>query len=72
MSPVVSIVSSKGQITLPLEVRKRLGLQQGDPVLFEEKDGIIMLRKRPKVDVSWAIGLAATLGEWEDDLDDGI
>ena len=72
MSPVVAIVSSKGQITLPQTVRKTLGLHQGDPVLFEEKDGVILLRKRPKVDATWAAGLAATLSEWEDTLDDNL
>ncbi len=29
-----STISSKGQITVPLEVRKRLGLQVGDRVEF--------------------------------------
>ncbi len=72
MSPAVAIVSSKGQITLPQTVRQTLGLQQGDPVLFEEKDGVILLRKRPKVDAHWAAGLAMTLSEWEDELDDGL
>ena len=72
MSPVVAIVSSKGQITLPHTVRQTLGLQQGDPVLFEERDGVVLLRKRPKVDAIWAAGLAATLSEWEDTLDDDL
>jgi AbrB family looped-hinge helix DNA binding protein len=72
MSPAVAIVSSKGQITLPQAVRQSLGLHQGDPVLFEERDGIIVLRKRPKVDAPWAAGLSATLSEWEDTLDDGL
>jgi AbrB family looped-hinge helix DNA binding protein len=72
MPPVVAIVSSKGQITLPQSVRRSLGLHQGDPVLFEEKDGVITLRKRPKVDASWAAGLSATLSEWEDSLDDDL
>ena len=30
-----SKVTSKGQITLPLEVRKRLGIGQGDQVEFD-------------------------------------
>lgn len=34
-----SSISSKGQITVPLEVRKRLGLKEGDRVEFVvEKD----------------------------------
>ena len=30
-----STVTSKGQITIPAEVRKRLGLREGDHVAFE-------------------------------------
>ena len=46
MSPVVAIVSSKGQITV--------------------------LRKRPRVDATWAAGLSTTLSEGEDTLDDEL
>ena len=72
MSPAIAILSSKGQITLPQVVRQALGLHQGDPVLFEEKDGVIVLRRRPRIDATWADGLSATLSEWEDTLDDGL
>jgi AbrB family looped-hinge helix DNA binding protein len=72
MSPVIAIVSSKGQVTLPQSVRQSLGLKRGDPVLFEEKDGDIVLRKRPRVDTTWAAGLSATLSEWDDSLDDEL
>ncbi len=37
-------VSSKGQITVPLEVCKRLGLKQGSRVEFVIKDGITFLQ----------------------------
>lgn len=30
-------ITSKGQITIPLEVRKKLGLRPGDKIVFEEK-----------------------------------
>lgn len=29
-------ITSKGQITIPLEVRKKLGLRPGDKIVFEE------------------------------------
>ena len=32
--PQSSTVSSKGQITVPLEIRRRLGLKEGDRVEF--------------------------------------
>lgn len=40
----IATVTSKGQITIPQEVRKRLGLKQGDQVAFEVQDGIIVLK----------------------------
>jgi antitoxin PrlF len=36
-----SSVSSKGQITLPIEIRKRLGIEPGDKVSFSlEEDSV--------------------------------
>jgi AbrB family looped-hinge helix DNA binding protein len=39
-------VTSKGQITVPLEVRKALGLQTGDRVLFRVVEGRALLRRQ--------------------------
>jgi antitoxin PrlF len=40
-------VTSKGQITLPIALRKRLGIGPGDSVLFETKgDQIVVLPQR--------------------------
>ena len=37
-------ISSKGQITVPIAVRKRLGVKQGDRVEFVVVDGLAVLR----------------------------
>ncbi len=37
-------VSSRGQITLPASVRKRLGIQSGGIVTLEERDNVVVLR----------------------------
>jgi antitoxin PrlF len=42
--PPSSTISSKGQITVPLEVRKRLGLRTGDRVEFVIDQGRTSLR----------------------------
>jgi AbrB family looped-hinge helix DNA binding protein len=42
--PPSSTISSKGQVTVPLEVRHRLGLQQGDRVEFVFEEGKTVLR----------------------------
>lgn len=37
-------VTSKGQVTIPADIRRKLRLKTGDKVLFIEKDdGVIML-----------------------------
>ncbi len=40
-----STLSSKGQVTIPHEVRERLGLRAGTAVEFELRDGEAVLRK---------------------------
>lgn len=36
----IATVTSKGQITIPIEVRKKLGLKSGDQInFFEDQDG---------------------------------
>ena len=40
-----SVVSPKGQITLPVEARTKLGLVPGTPVHFEVREGGLLLRK---------------------------
>ena len=39
-------ITSKGQITLPKEVRKRLGVGPGDEVEFAEENGRYVLTKK--------------------------
>ena len=38
-----SSITSKGQVTIPSELREKFQLQPGDKVLFEEKGGVITL-----------------------------
>lgn len=48
--PPSSTISSKGQVTVPIEVRQRLGLKQGDRVEFVFEDGRTVLRPfRPAI-----------------------
>jgi AbrB family looped-hinge helix DNA binding protein len=42
--PPSSTISSKGQVTVPIEVRRRLGVKQGDRVDFVFEDGKTVLR----------------------------
>lgn len=42
--PPSSTISSKGQVTVPIEVRRRLGLKAGDRVDFVYEEGRTVLR----------------------------
>ena len=36
-------ISVKGQVTIPIAIRKMLGIKEGDKVVFAEKNGNIVL-----------------------------
>jgi len=36
-------VTVKGQITIPIEIRRKLGVRNGDKILFVEEDGRIYI-----------------------------
>lgn len=38
-------ITSKGQITIPKEIREKLELKKGDKLVLVEKDGNVILRK---------------------------
>ncbi len=74
----IVILSSKGQIVIPVKVRKKFSLKEGDSlVLVEEKDAI---RLQPLVNLSelWGIDnlkntrqvLNEVRKEWDDELED--
>jgi AbrB family looped-hinge helix DNA binding protein len=41
----ISSISEKGQVTVPKEIRKILGLKAGDKVVFISRGGQILIRK---------------------------
>ena len=36
-------VTAKGQVTIPIEIRKKLGIKNGDKILFVEESGRIYM-----------------------------
>lgn len=40
----LATISSKGQVTIPQEIRERLGLERGDRVEFVTEGGVTYLR----------------------------
>ncbi|MGD2113703.1 MAG: AbrB/MazE/SpoVT family DNA-binding domain-containing protein [Acidobacteriota bacterium] len=59
-----SRLSSKGQVTIPVEVRERLHLEAGDTVLYEIDDDRAVLRRAEPFDVAFHATLSDTLDEW--------
>jgi len=39
-----AVVSSRGQITLPAGIRKRLGIKSGGVVILEDRDGELVIK----------------------------
>lgn len=67
---LASKVTTKYQTTIPLEVREKLGIQQGDMVAFELENGVVRLRRVVPLDVEYANALAGTLSEWASENDE--
>jgi AbrB family looped-hinge helix DNA binding protein len=52
-------VSSKFQLVIPKKARDVLGIKEGDKVVFDYRDGMVVLIHRPKDFVEFARGLGA-------------
>ena len=49
MKEIHSTISSKGQVTLPAEVRQTLGVKQGDKIAFMVDDDQVRVRRTGSV-----------------------
>lgn len=66
-----SRLTSKGQATVPLPVRRKLHLEPGDTVIFEESQaGTVRIRKAEPLDLEFLAALEKTLSEWNSDHDE--
>jgi AbrB family looped-hinge helix DNA binding protein len=65
-----SRLSSKGQVTIPIEVRARLGLEAGDVVVYEIEGERVTLRRADPFDIAYHASLSQTLDEWSSAEDD--
>lgn len=61
-------LTSKGQITIPQEVRQRLGLKQGDQVMFVTENGLTVM-KPARGEVNPFAQYAGALGSFETKAD---
>lgn len=67
-------VTSKGQITIPKEVRDKLGIQPGEDIGFERKGSVFYIRKTLKKSPfdRWVGRLKAQRGRKTDEIVDGL
>jgi AbrB family looped-hinge helix DNA binding protein len=64
------VVSSRGQITLPVKMRQRLGIQPGSVITVEVKNGELVLHPAAVVEI--AVYSDEQIAQWnrEDRLDE--
>jgi antitoxin PrlF len=61
---IVSTVTSKGQVTIPAEVRKLLGIRTNDKISFViEDEGTVRLKAPQYPDIASVVGAAGKLKE---------
>jgi len=63
-------MTQKYQTTIPAKIRRLLGLQSGDKIGFDLKEGDVILKKASPLDVAFAKAVESSLSEWASDEDD--
>lgn len=67
-----STLTTKGQVTIPAELRKRLGLHPGDQVGFVVEDGEVRLvRRERRVEAAFGI-VKAKVSVTDDQMEQAI
>ncbi len=66
----ISSLTSKGQATIPAEIREVLHLKAGDKVAFEVKDHLVIISKLEPFDYQYHQALSCTLHEWDSSEDE--
>ncbi len=66
----VSSITSKGQATIPVEVRRKLHLTPGDKVGFDITDDKVILVRIKPFDAKYHKALSGLLSEWDSHNDD--
>jgi AbrB family looped-hinge helix DNA binding protein len=68
---IVAKITSKGQTTIPAEIRKALDAKPGDMLAWDVKQkGEVVVRRVRPVDVEYLKAVSGTLSEWDSEADD--
>lgn len=68
----MSKISSKGQTTIPQEVRDQLKVRPGDLLQYSWENGQLVVRKFSVEEALYMTGLQAQLSEWSGSGDDDL
>lgn len=68
--PETLVVSSRGQITLPVGLRRRLGISPGDVLIVEDRDGELVFKPAPVLPVDNYTEEQVLAWDRDDALDD--
>ena len=66
----LSKLSTKGQITIPANLRKAVGIEPGDMVAYELQGKSIKLKRVEPFDAAYHAAVAETLEEWSSPEDE--
>ena len=61
-----STLSSKNQLTVPVDILRECGLEPGDTVKFEVKDGQILIKSQQEIEHPFAALISATREYYKD------
>jgi AbrB family looped-hinge helix DNA binding protein len=69
--PTIAKVTTKGQTTIPREIRAALQIKPGDLLLWEAgNEGVAQVRRVQPLDLAYLRAVEGTLGEWSSSEDD--
>jgi len=66
----VSKLSTKGQVTIPADLRKAIGIEPGDIVTYELQGKSVKLKRVEPFDAAYHAAVAETLEEWNSPEDE--
>lgn len=70
MTKMLSKITSKGQTTIPVSVRKRLGLKSGDLVEFKVGKSGVTIAKADRIDAALLKLAQQAFSDWNSEEDD--
>jgi AbrB family looped-hinge helix DNA binding protein len=71
MMPQYAKMSSKGQITIPADIRRALNVNQGDTLVWETtSEGQVVVKRVEPLDLDYLAAISGTLSEWNSAEDD--